>query len=120
MGKLSDFQRATDSPTFEGTPDNGLNGASGDMSNGTMSAIVEAQVIPNEDPKYLMGGESLVDSPTGNFPESAVGDGFRTDLMPPDVNMGPLFADEFEGGDTQIGNPFDKGGFLTRPNGWER
>lgn len=32
----------------------------------------------------------------------------------------PVFSDEVAGGENEVGNPLTRGGFLGRPNGWQR
>lgn len=38
----------------------------------------------------------------------------------PAVDRIPIFSDEVAGGENEVGNALDRGGFLGRPGGWQR
>ena len=81
----------------------------------TLSDIREAQNIKTGEPSYDVEGAYLADSS-----KSAASTGFTKLTSQADQTVFGLGPFDSTNGDTFVGDPYDKGGFLKRPNGWER
>jgi hypothetical protein len=105
-----------DMPKAHGLNETGV----GNSKNGTTSGIRDAQNIPLVAASSTLGDGYTADVSAGDIN----GDGFQKLDFPQNNEQGlpylsPRLAD-LSGGDTYDGDPYDKGGFLNRPNGWER